>query len=189
MIKQSAYTFLLCLFFLGCNVRPEQDNRALQSYFDLESFLDEQVEMMLAQEAGVEKNLESNGRKDEIIIEVNSAEEWKDQLSLFYEANIDQPGYQGAFEIDSLNSEGLQKVLYEAKDEKTPVQRFECNYQDGELVEIHIDFIEKNLVYNDKKTLSLFMQGERLVGYSIQGNEAMRLKEDMIYSVEAVITY
>lgn len=189
MIKKSALFFFICLFLLACNVRPEQEASDFQSYFDLESFLDEQIEMMLAQKAGVEKNLESNGRKDEITIEINSADEWKEQLSLFYEANIDQPGYQGSFKIDSLNSEGLKKVLYEAKNEKTPIQRFECNYQSGELVEIHIDFIEKNLVYNDKKMLSLFMQGERLVGYSIQGNEAMRLKEDMIYSVEAVITY
>lgn len=189
MIKKSPLILILCLGLLSCNVRPEQDSNARQSYFNLESFLDEQIEMLLTQDAGVEKNLESNGRKDEITIEVNSIDKWKEQLSLFYEANIDQPGYQGAFEIDSLNSEGLIKVLYEAKDEKTPVQRFECNYQDEELVEIHIDFIEENLVYNDRKTLSLFMQGERLVGYSIQGNEEMHLKEDLIYSVEAVITY
>lgn len=182
---------LLLLFVFGCNIRPENKDTAA-SYFNIEELLNGEIDYLLSQQAGLEKSLTSNGESELVQLKPQSKEEWKEQLSLFFDANIDKPGFKDAYFEEHLSPlSGMSKTIYSAKSSKTPVQTFECLYTDDVLSQINIELIEKNVVFTNLRSLKLYFDptGEHIVGFDVTGDEKMQLKEAMQFSIQAVITY
>lgn len=182
---------LFLILTLACNVEPNQ-NDSNEPYFNLENQLNKEIDYLLSQRAGLWKTLISDEKEEQIQMDIKSSEEWRSQLSLFFDANIDKPGFQGSFYQESLSTlDGLNKTIYSAKSSKIPVQIFECIYSNEKLTEINIQWREKNLVFETSKKLRLFLDPEssHLIGFDVEGNEDMNLKENMFYNVHAVITY
>ncbi|WP_420388332.1 hypothetical protein [Roseivirga sp.] len=182
---------IILALLVGCNVRPE-DNVTTDSYFNLEKLLNQEIEYLLSQNAGLEKSLTSNGIRENTNFQPQTKDDWESQLSLFFDANIDKPGYKGAFYEEQLSPlSGVSKTIYTAKSSKTAVRTFECLYSDDLLSQINIQIGEKNMIFTSLKTLKLYFDpnGEHIIGFDVEGQENMQLKEDMEYSIQAVITY
>lgn len=182
---------IILALVVGCNVRPE-DNVTTDSYFNLETLLNQEIEYLLAQNAGLEKSLTSNGKTETTNFKPQTEDDWESQLSLFFDANIDRPGYKGAFYEEQLSPlSGVSKTIYTSRNSKTAVRTFECLYANDLLTQINIQLGEKNMIFTNLKTLKLYFDpnGEHIIGFDVEGQEDMQLKEDMEYSIQAVITY
>jgi len=189
-MKYLRFCFLLVII-LSCNIRPENAETAA-SYFNIEELLNREINYLLSQNAGLEKSLVSNGESELVQLKPKSKEEWKEQLSLFFDANIDKPGFKDAYFEERLSPlSGMSKTIYSARTSKTPVQTFECLYTNDILTQINIELVEKNIVFSNLRSLKLYFdpKGEHIIGFDVTGNENMQLKEKMQFSIQAVITY
>jgi hypothetical protein len=182
---------LSTLLLLGCNIRPENNIEEL-SYFNIEELLDAEIQYLIDENAGLEKTVESNGNTDLLEIHPQTKDEWESQFSLFYEANIDQPGLRDAYREEELTPlEGVRTKIFSARAKKSFVQTFEVIYNQDKLSQINIQTQEENEIYSNYRTLKLFFdaEGKHIVGFDVTGDEDMRLKEPMKIHIQAVITY
>lgn len=189
-MKYLSFTVLI-LLIASCNIRPESAETAA-SYFNLEEVLNREIDFLLAQNAGLEKALESNGQTETVQLSPQSRDEWKEQLSLFFDANIDKPGLKDAYYEEQLSPlGGVSKTIYTARSSKIPVQTFECLYANDVLSQINIELVEKNVIFSNLRSLKLYFdeEGQHIVGFDVNGNEDMHLKEEMHFNIKAVVTY
>ena len=173
---------------VACTPKPVEQKVAVDVHFDLSGLLDEQIEQLLAANAQLEKFLTSGEDKETITITPDSLG-WARQLRLFYEADINKPGFKGDYfeeELPAIN--GASKTIFSAKNQKHPVQVMECIYEEGRLKEIRVLVKETNTIYNATKEMNLYFdEGEKLVGFNIQGGESMTLKKDLDYSIQGTV--
>lgn len=182
---------LILILIVSCNVRPENAETAV-SYFNIEEILDREIDYLLAQNAGLEKALVSNGETETVQLNPKSKAEWKEQLKLFFDANIDRPGLKDAYFEEQLSPlGGVSKTIYTARTSKVPVQIFECLYANAVLSQINIELVEKNVIFSNLRSLKLYFdkEGQHIIGFDVQGNEDMHLKEEMQFNIQAVVTY
>lgn len=182
---------IFCGALLGCNIQKENSANAV-SYFNIEELLNREIQYLLEKNAGLEKTLTSNGETESIQMKLQNKEEWESQFSLFFETNIDKPGLSGAYHEEDLSTlDGVSSKIYSAVSGKSFVQTFELLYNNQVLRQINIQTQEKNEVFKNGRNLKLLFdnEGQHIIGFDVSGDENMRLKENMNFEVQAVITY
>ncbi len=179
---------LLVFILVGCGSRLEETVGGINtSYFDLKTLLDNELDQLVSNGASLEKHLIADGKEERLTIDLDSAG-WHEQFKLFYEADINKPGFVGEYfqeELPAFN--GVSKVIYSSKNQKNPVQVMECFYEAGVLQEVRLLVKEINSVYSVTKNLSLYFEGSALSRFDIKGEESMRLKKDLNYQIEGTI--
>lgn len=190
MRKNKYLTALLCLLIISaCNNKTPEQVTITKGYFNLGEILDNSIDKLVEDNATLEKLLITGEKKETIIVNPDSVDGWKRQLKLFYEADINKPGFSGAyFEEEMPTINGASKKIYTAKNKKHAVQVMECTYKDASLKEIRLLVKESNAIYDATKEMNLFFNGEStLISFNIDGGESMRLKKEMNYKIQATI--
>lgn len=190
MIKKGIPLLILVLLF-SCGTEENKERTSLESYFDLTELLDEKVDQIVEDNASLEKLLTSGDKTERLTIEPGDTSAWKSQLRLFYDSDINKPGYIGAYfaeELPALNQ--TSKVIYTAKSQKYPVRVIECIYEQQGLREVRLLVKESNTIYDMTKEMNLYFDAQnRLSGFRIKGDESMQLKKALDYSIEGTIVY
>lgn len=171
----------------SCSSQLKEGADESNSYFDLGDLLDKEIEMLTDQGASLEKLLQTNEKEETLTLSPDSAE-WHAQFMLFYEADINKPGFIGEYfeeEIPPMN--GVSKVIYTSKSQRHPVQVMECFYENGSMTKIRLLVKEVNAIYGVTKELSLYFDNGRLASFDIKGEESMRLKRDLNYKIQGAI--
>ncbi|PIQ49592.1 MAG: hypothetical protein COW03_04365 [Cytophagales bacterium CG12_big_fil_rev_8_21_14_0_65_40_12] len=187
------YLFLFVVIALwGCDEGQKSEPIRTGIYFDLVELLDQQAELLAKEKPSFTKMLTVNGETETISIELDSASQWKAQLALFYQADINKLGLETAYVTEEFPlGENQKKIIDEAKGQKATVRLIEYNYLNEQLTNIRILSRENNTVYEFDKELNLnfsFDAGmNRISSFSIIGNQDMLLKSDLSYSLKAVI--
>ena len=189
-LKKIVLLLSLCLF--GCTVGQESEAIRTGTYFDLIELLDEQIAMFEVEKPALYKELNVNGETEKIALKFDSAQQWKDELGFFYQADINKLGLETAYITEELSvGNGNKKVIDSAKTEKPTVRSIEYNYSANQLESIRILVRDKNPVYNFEKELNLFFdvkQGKSILSsFSISGDQSMILKDELNYSLKATI--
>jgi len=189
-LKKIVLLLSLCLF--GCTVGQESEAIRTGTYFDLIELLDEQIAMFEIEKPALCKELNVNGETEKITLKFDSAQQWKDELGLFYQADINKLGLETAYITEELSvGNGNKKIIDSAKTEKPTVHSIEYNYSANQLESIRILVRDKNPVYNFEKELNLFFdvkQGKSILSsFSISGDQSMILKDELNYSLKATI--
>ena len=178
------------LLFLACSTEKAQENARIDEYFDLTGTLDSVVDDLLASGASLKKTTEINGEKETVELSLTNAEDWKRQLELFYEADINKVGLSGAYQTETLQAfDGIEKRIHSSTKSGSFVKTIECSYRDGKLFTIRILASDKNLVYGSNLEYILhfnhFKSKMMLDHYSIKADEEMLLKGDLSLQVIA----
>ena len=193
MIKKISFLWFI-LLVLGCNPQEQTSKGNTSSYVGIAEILDEQVGTLLASSAGLEKQVTSNGTKEILEVTLEDSAAWKSQLQLFYDADISRPGYTGAYFVEELPaSSGSSKKIYTARKKKRFVRVMECTYQGDLLQEVRLELTKRNEVFSLDQELFLFFTTEsgksRLSSFSIEGQEQMKLKQGLSFSVVGTIVW
>lgn len=187
------YLFLFVVIALwGCDEGQKSEPIRTGIYFDLVALLDQQAQLLAEAKPSFTKQLTVNGEIEIISLELDSASQWKAQLALFYQADINKLGLETAYVTEEFPlGENQKKIIDEAKGQKATVRLIEYNYLNEQLTNIRILSRENNTVYEFDKELNLnfsFDAGmNRISSFSIIGNQDMLLKSDLSYSLKAVI--
>ncbi|MFT6969524.1 MAG: hypothetical protein ACJAXX_000081 [Roseivirga sp.] len=185
---------LLVSFFLCYACESDQKSEPIRTgiYFDLVALLDQQVTLLEKQKPKLTKQLMVNGESETIIMDLDSASQWKEQLALFYQADINKLGLEEAYLTEELQTgENRKKIIDQAITAKALVRLIEYNYSNNELENIRILIKDENAVYEFDKELNLnFGKLDNVTivsSFSISGNQDMLLKGALNYSVKAKI--
>uniref|UniRef100_UPI0040483410 hypothetical protein n=1 Tax=Roseivirga sp. TaxID=1964215 RepID=UPI0040483410 len=187
------YLFLfLVIACSGCDVNEKSEPIRTGIYFDLIKLLDQQAQLLAEMKPTFTKQLTVNGATETIKLELDSASQWKAQLALFYQADINRLGLETAYITEELSiGENKRKIIDQAKGAKAAVRLIEYNYLNNQLSNIRILVRENNSVYKFDKELNLNFSLEagvnRISNFSIIGNQDMLLKSDLSYSLKATI--
>ncbi|OEK02832.1 hypothetical protein BFP97_15455 [Roseivirga sp. 4D4] len=188
-MKRLPITLITLAFVLAasCSSQLEGETDESNAYFDLGGLLDKEIDNLTNQGATLEKVLQTNGQEERLTLSPDSAG-WHGQLMLFYEADINKPGFIGEYfqeELPSIN--GVSKVIYTSKSQRNPVQVMECFYENDFMTKIRLLVKEINTIYSVEKELSLYFDQNGLSSFDIKGEETMRLKKDLNYQIQGAI--
>lgn len=169
------------LIFLACSTEKAQESTKIAEYFDLSGTLDSVVNDLLASGASLRKTTEINDEKETVELNLTTEEDWKRQLELFYEADINKVGLSGAYQTETLQAfDGIEKRIYSSIKSSSFVKNIECTFRDGKLFSIRILASDKNLVYGSNLEYILhfnhFKSKMMLDHYSIKADEKMLFK-------------
>lgn len=178
---------LLISSLVSCSSRREETGEIVTSYFDIKSLLDTELAQLTAQGASLEKMLKTGGQEERLTISPDSTS-WQEQFKLFYEADINKPGFVGEYfeeELPAINE--ISKVIYTSKSQRHPVQVMECFYEGGKLTKVRLLVSEINAIYTVSKEMSLYFDETGITSFDIKGEESMRLKKDLNYLIQGTI--
>lgn len=177
----------------ACGV-PGAKSVKTDKYFDLAGLLDGQAVLLYASGARLEKVLVAHGKEDKMLISPDSVGQLKAELQLFYEADINKPGLEDAYDEEKLpGAYGSHKVINIAKNKASRVRRIEYDYEQHQLRRIRILVQNKNDIYDLQKEMLLHFEQvggrERLTSYSISGRQRMLMKPELRFSLSGSILF
>lgn len=191
-MKKSVLILMVLIFSLACSTKELEQEAKIDLYFDLEGTLDLVIQDLMDQKAGLKKETTVNDESDEFSIEPTSLDDWKAQLELFYEADINKVGLSNSYQVETLQAiDGIEKKIYSAMDASSYVRSIECTYRDEKLFSVRIIASDKNLVYSSNSEFILYFNHFKrklaLDHFSINTSEKMLFKKDLDLSVVAEV--
>lgn len=160
-----ARSCVYCLLILFVACRPEIETKTKQ-YFDLSKFIEQQIAWLEQTQPKVRKSIANKKQK------TLSIKRWKQELSLFIEADINRSRYIGEYKKQVIKSEtaGARKEIYESQNADFPVKKLEIHYvPSGEIAHLQIEISQENYLYRTEKKLSLKCENGKLKYYEILG--------------------
>jgi hypothetical protein len=180
---------LLSLLLLagGCQA-PAQKEQAPNLYYDVEGFVQEQIDLLGRQKPLVNKVMVVSGaREKRSTAEIN----WQKELELFIQADINKPAYRNSYAINRPDS-----VTYEYKvqtEEDLPVRflRVVLDEPGGKPALIEAQILSENKLYESEKNLQLRsgQQGAdwRVQSYRIRGFQELVISSRKPFDVQATV--
>ena len=193
MRNLTVWGLALALIATSCNIGEGEAVR-IDKYFDLVNLLNEQAELLYSKGARIEKELVANGEKEQLTITPDAVDRLKEELKLFYDADINKPGLSDAYFTEQLPGlNGNRKVINTAKKAGPNVRLIEYDYQDDKLRQIRIVVEDKNDIYTFEKEMLLGFDladgSEILNSFSITGKQDMVLKSELDFSLSGKLLF
>ena len=173
---------LMAAFAVGCE-QNERSVKQLNAYFDLDSLLDEQAAILYDRGAEVIKEVVMDGETEKRSF-IPDTSEWKSELAIIRDFNINKPYFVGSFEL--VKEEGV--LRHEATSENVDVTQFELFYEEDDLVRIESFLDEEKYIYTNKRKLILTFDKGLLSTYQIDGYQKMILQDEVDYNISGSIS-
>ena len=193
--KFSLFRSLVCLFagiiFLltSCD-SPQERQSKVKNYYDLKGFIETQISMLNQEKPEVTKMMKVSDKQ-----ETRSSKDvdWKKELELFSQADINKPAYSKSYEIEKPDS---ATVIYTLKKEETlPVRyvKIILDKKSGNPISIQALLRAENKLYQSEKNISLsgLIQNKRwiLQSYSIRGYQKLATMDRKLFDISAQVNY
>lgn len=178
--------FLLILFLGACSKTeqaPLDNPTQLNKYFPMARFVQEQISLLDGKE--VSKKITIQGKEETLTMEMD-AEEWRKELDLFIQADINKNSLATSYTTQD-NEQLLQHTLIPG--EKGEIQTMTI-HRSGEIINrVDFSFKKKNLFYLSEGSGSLEMtfDGKRLSSYQVNGYQKVWFLPANIMSTEGKI--
>ena len=149
-------------------------------YYDLPSFMSKQVENLQSKGQWVRKHVTKDGHSH--IIEHGDVD-WKEELDLFIESDINRPAWRGEFKVDTIDLEREYVITYKTSNEQIPVKNVVVTIDKDtrQCLKLTVDRRTKNFLYTSDQSL-YFTTGE---GYMMKGKLSVSLLFDSEYSIDS----
>lgn len=174
---------LLLLFLSACDVAEEtQDTTKL--YYDVNGFVLDQISELTALKPSVKKTLQSDDETDNM---TSSDINWKRELELFVQADINKPAYKKSYAITRPDSLTYAYTL--ATTESLPVKRLmvRLDSASGKPSVIQAHLISKNKLYVSEKHIELSCAARNgkwiLSGYRMNGFQQLLIQDPKRFDI------
>jgi len=175
---------LLILFgVFGCNA-PGGKSLSIKEYFDLDSLLDHQIELIANSDLKLDKKVMLDGQIEEGIFDPDTAM-LKNEFKILREFDLNKTNYIGAFDV--IHEDGLTK--YQLKPgQNCPVKYFEIQRDsEGKLELLKGVFFEDKEIYRHQREIQIFFANGIISTYTIGGYQGMIMKDSIQFLTEAKI--
>lgn len=184
---------LIALFLLAtaCTL-PQKEMADINEFYNLDSLVNSQIEFILDQDYSLEKNVRLNDERDDTVLHFGH-EEWKNELKLFMDADINVPANSGMYRITKAVADPESNLLidrYNPVENYNPiVQSLEIYYFGSieQIKKVKIELDESNELYASSKQLELIFTNNsgksRLSSYSITGIQKLITRDSVSYEI------
>jgi hypothetical protein len=167
---------IFLLLFLGLAACTSEKNQARTGqYYDLASFIENQIGELDSLRPTVEKTVVSgNARETRQLSEIK----WGKELDLFFQADLNKPAYRNSYQVEKV---GDHTLIYRARSgEEVPVKymKIELDSAAGKPRHVEVIITSENYLYNSEK--KLFLHGSpdeqgrwRLREYQVSGYQQL----------------
>ncbi|MBW8051612.1 MAG: hypothetical protein FVQ77_14995 [Cytophagales bacterium] len=185
---------VLTIFFSSCNLVPEKENTTLKNneYFDIEEFIDHQIDLLDSLDIKLSKTVMLNNKKETRTLKQI---DWKKELALFRKLNVNKLSLRDSYEEDII-SEPVNKTLvknYTPLYPELKIKFLKIVFSDNnEVNSIEGRLFDKNALYKTEKytKLSCKRQGDDQViidNYEISGYQKIILMDTFYYEIRSEI--
>lgn len=123
---------------------------SVDSYFSLEDFFLNETNRLTKLARSVDKTVSRNGRNEKRHVKID---DWKSELALFIDSDINKPAWQNSYRIDSTD----RSVIYTSTDPKLRTQKIIIEKQEsGKVTHIAIDNRTGNMLYQTAEQLDYY---------------------------------
>lgn len=173
---------ILVLGLLACDHSVQQNARG-SSYFDLESILDQQFELLVSRDMKISKEVFIDGQS-EVIEVIPDSSIWKSELLVFEPFDPGKDRYTNAFQVTEFED---KTIRYEKlPDENQSLRWVEVFQEEGDL-RFRAEILEEASIYTTRKTVELVVEAGILKSYSLQGFQKMLLRDTAYFQLEATV--
>jgi len=183
--RKSAFAFHIHLAFLGligCCACTGPDNTPASSamassYFSLEEFFRSEATRLTKLAPTVEKTVSRNGMSEGKSVQIN---DWKNELALFMDSDINKPAWQNSYRVDSTD----RLLTYTSTDPGLRTQKISIEKDENEKVK-HIAVFNhaSNMLYQTEEHLDYYPDSL----YQIHKQQQVRLIGESQYSIRGVL--
>lgn len=187
--------FIALVSILGaCN--DEKSNRVeIRNYFSIDSLINAQIDYLTSNNALLIKS-ENNELKKADALKLDSAE-WRQQLEIFRNLDLNKPTYIGAYTIEHLDDSGsnLKILSYTPISDDLPIKRISIYYLDhlSNILRINAHVKKSNILYSSANELTMeFVTKDELhvlKNYGIASMQKLIFRDTLSVEINGKITY
>ena len=171
-MKKPALFLAASLLFAACTPADNEKQNISPQYFDLQSYFTKEEARLKKLNPTVEKTVSVNDSSEKKSLKIT---DWKKELSIFTDADINKKAWLGQFEIHKTPI--LEQ--YSSDQEKIPVKELKVMRKDGKVSGIQILLKNTNALYTSIDTLVYYP--DRL--YRVNKTQHIKLLAEKRYKI------
>lgn len=173
--------FIVLILIVGGCSQSDQKTANIQEYFDLDSLVKTQVELILQSEKKLTKQVILDGETESQSF-TPTKEQLEDEFKVFLELDLNQPNYVGAY-METVTESVLR---YDLKpDQESAVKFLEISYENGDVNQITGQFVENKDIYNHEREVVVNFREDIIASYTIIGNQDMIIGDSVYFKIDA----
>jgi hypothetical protein len=190
MKKLSNLVFALpIILFFACETAVRE--KPIYEYFDVESLIDQQTELLSDMRPKVEKSIEVDGKKESDTIEFDSLG-WKNELEVFKLADINKPTLFDAYEATEEKTSDGKIWRYTTEKPSLGIEYLYVYFNnDSSVTKLEARYHENNALYLSERNFEINFDNTDdltvLDSYKIFGKQKMVMKEEVTFSIESEV--
>lgn len=146
------YSLFLILFItlISCTSEKNSNSEVHEIYyFDLKTYFTQEAQKLSKQKLLINKSITHNTEIEEKQLQINN---WKDELALFIESDINKVSWKNSYKIDST----VNKLTFTAKEDDLKTQSIEIEFSDNNPSKFKIINKTHNYLYKTDEILEYF---------------------------------
>ncbi|MCS6821655.1 MAG: hypothetical protein NZ551_07285 [Microscillaceae bacterium] len=195
LIAKLANPIVFAYLLIACEaILPKAvENRDHKPFFDVETFIKTQIELLNEYKPKIAKKLKINDMYDSITTrKVN----WNKELAIFLQADINKPAWKNSFNKQEQKNNWGTQITYQATEKQVPVQKLTIlvDTPRQNIISLEAILLKDNYFYVSEKKISFkskkFAQNRyMLVEYAMSGYQRISFFGKETYSFQAVIIH
>lgn len=169
------------IFFSACQTETaETPNDLKQDYFfDLKSYIEGEITKLNEQQPRIEKSIQL---RDKTEVKQFDSLDYKKELSVFSQADINKAAWTDKYEADTLYEQGtIAKISYQAIDPSLKTNLLEISFTNDNINHIYVKAITESLVANVYKEMN-YWPGK---GYQLVSAQSTVLSDTTAVAIDA----
>lgn len=186
--KSSSFLFVIGVLMLSACREEETDPNEKKTYYDLKGFVDNQIVYLNEKKPKVTKTVQLDGKK-ELRAEIET--DWKKELELFAQADINKPAYRNSYSIIRIDSSVYEYRIKEG--EKLPVQYLMIKVDSATQQPVSVKALlrSENKIYSSEKSIELTSSRRNSLlevsAYSVKGYQKLLFMNRKSFDITAKI--
>jgi len=171
-MAKKIYILLFALVLFSCNQKNETRANTDLLYFDLKGFFEQEMVRLEKLNPTVDKTVSVNGTIENKKVKITN---WKKELAIFINADINKASWRGSFNISKENNTDI----YVSNNKKIPVKRVHIEKQGLKVSKIEIVISHTNILFQSQDTLSYYPDSL----YEIKKQQKIKLLSEKKYKI------
>jgi len=182
---KACYLFLVFFMFISCESEKRNIDQT-KTFYDLKGFIEGQITDLNLEKPVVSKTMAIGKEKSQLS---SKDIDWKKELELFIQADINKPAYKNSYKIIRADSMTYEYVVN--AEEKIPVRylKIKLDRPGGIPIEVKAILKSENKLYKSEKKIDLscsyINERARITSYKIEGFQKLITMDEKPFKIEA----
>lgn len=175
----------------SCEPAIEKEQKSIDTYYDIEGLVDEQLQLLDSIGPSLLKTATINGLPEKTTFTPTDSI-WRKELEIFRSADINKPRLLDSYLKTEANNEGGSSIIYISKFPKsTLADTIRITFVNNLPSQIYASLRSQNTLFKSSKKLKLEFSNvhnrQIITGYSVAGWQKMVSKDSTHFDIEGRI--